>query len=147
MAFCFFFKSDIHFMQKSGICAALVSVHYMLLSSFCRTLNSRNLKAHSFSVCREFSAQQSPFRIYRKSNSSFGVISSTSQSLNITSKDTPTFPSSMALMWLRSISTSSASCNCVSFFVSGNIPRSIRIFHTAAYIPSSMAAPPFRIIV
>ena len=106
-----------------------------------------DLKAHSFSVCREFSAQQSPFRIYRKSNSSFGVISSTSQSLNITSKDTPTFPSSMALMWLRSISTSSASCNCVSFFVSGKIPRSIRIFHTAAYIPSSMAAPPFRIIV
>lgn len=45
----------------------------------------------------------------RKSKSSFGVISRTSHNLNITSKETPTFPSSMALIWLRSTSASSAS--------------------------------------
>ena len=52
----------------------------------------------------------------RKSNRSLGWISSTSHSRKITSKDTPTLPSSMALIWLRSISASSASCSWVSFF-------------------------------
>lgn len=50
----------------------------------------------------------------RKSNNSLGVTSSTSQSLKSTSKETPTLPSSMALMWLRSTSTSSANWNWVS---------------------------------
>ncbi len=45
----------------------------------------------------------------RKSSSCLGVISSTSHSLKRTSKETPTLPSSMALIWLLSISTSSAS--------------------------------------
>ena len=52
----------------------------------------------------------------RKSNSSFGVISSTSHNLNTTSKETPTLPNSIALIWLRSISTNSASLICVKRF-------------------------------
>ena len=36
--------------------------------------------------------------IYLKSNKSFGLISRTSHNLNMTSKETPTFPNSIALM-------------------------------------------------
>ena len=46
-------------------------------------------------------------------NKSLAVMSSTCASLKITSMETPTFPSSIALIWLRSISTNSASCNWV----------------------------------
>ena len=70
----------------------------------------------------------------RKSNNCFGEISRTSDNLNTTSKETPTLPNSIVLIWLLSTSTSSANCSCVSFFSFCNTRHSSRISHTMVYI-------------